>query len=114
MTKIKNLINGKIIEVHPSTDHPQSSYGQPVWVDKNNNDYGQVGLPLLGYDLVFQFIKPMKRYVAIFETNEEIVSEATFLARDLKSAKRMAQVHKRHTPEIARHRNVHTTVRLKK
>jgi len=111
MTKIKNLINGKIIEVHPSTTHPNSSYGQPVWVDKNNNDYGQVGLPLLGYDLVFQFIKPMKRYVAIFETNEEIVSEATFLARDLKSAKRMAQVHKRHTPEIVKHKGVRTSVR---
>ena len=55
--------------------------------------------------------KAMKKYVAIFETNEEIISETTFLARDLKSAKRMAGVHKRHTPEIVKHKGVRTSVR---
>ena len=66
--KLKNLINGTIIEVHPSTKHPNSSYGQPVWVDKNNNDYGQVGLPLLGYELVFQFTEPQYHEFKIFLT----------------------------------------------
>jgi len=39
--KLKSLLTGKIITVWPSTEHPNSSYGIPVWVDKNNNDYGQ-------------------------------------------------------------------------
>jgi hypothetical protein len=53
--KIKNLLNGQIVEVHKSTEHSSSSYGQPVWVDDEGNDYGQVGFPLLGFELLFKF-----------------------------------------------------------
>ena len=40
----KNMITGDIVRLHPSTDHPQSSYGLPVWVDDNGSDYGQCDL----------------------------------------------------------------------
>lgn len=39
--KIRNVITGKVITVWPSTEHPDSSYGIPVWVDKDGNGYGQ-------------------------------------------------------------------------
>jgi len=42
--KVRNMITGKIITVWPSTDHPDSSYGMPVWVDKDNNSYGQCSI----------------------------------------------------------------------
>jgi len=42
--KIQNNETGKIITVWPSTDHPDSSYGLPVWVDKQGNSYGQCDL----------------------------------------------------------------------
>ncbi len=50
---LKNLITGEEIKVHPSTDHPDSSYGQPVWVDDNGNAYGlcDMGAPL-GFELI--------------------------------------------------------------
>ena len=41
---IRNLLTGKIITVWPSTDHPDSSYGMPVWIDKDNNSYGQCSI----------------------------------------------------------------------
>jgi len=54
--KIKNLLTGKIITVWKSTNHPNSSYGIPVWVDKDNNDYGQAEAYILpcafGYELL--------------------------------------------------------------
>lgn len=48
--KIKNLLTGKIIEVFKTTNHSMSSYNQEVWIDKENNCYGQcnLGLPI-GY-----------------------------------------------------------------
>ena len=54
--KIKNLTTGKITKVWKSTEHPNSSYGIPVWVDKDNNDYGQAEASILpcafGYELL--------------------------------------------------------------
>ena len=50
---IKNIVTGKKVTVWPSTDHPNSSYGIPVWVDKNNCDYGQCDL----WPVPFGFIK---------------------------------------------------------
>jgi len=49
--KLTNLINGVTIEVHATTDHPDSSYGQPVWVDDNGTAYCQVGLPSPFYQI---------------------------------------------------------------
>lgn len=40
----KNLVTGEILDLWPSTDHPDSSYGLPVWIDKENNSYGQCDL----------------------------------------------------------------------
>lgn len=42
----------------------------------------------------------MKTYNATFETSSEIVSSATFTASNMTEAKKMAQLHKRMTPEI--------------
>lgn len=43
----------------------------------------------------------MKNYLAIYTKKGNIVSEATFDAKNLKHAKQVADFHKRHTPEIA-------------
>lgn len=50
---LKNLLTSEEIKVHPSTDHPHCSYGQPVWVDDNGNAYGlcDMGAPL-GFELI--------------------------------------------------------------
>lgn len=39
--KLKNRINGDVIEVTATTKHPDCSYGLPVWADKNNIAYMQ-------------------------------------------------------------------------
>jgi predicted transcriptional regulator len=51
--KIKNMITGKVINVWPSTDHPDSSYGMPQWVDKDGNSYGQCDL----WEVPFGYVK---------------------------------------------------------
>ena len=38
---IKNTLNGHEVQVTSTTNHPASSYGQPVWVDEEGNCYGQ-------------------------------------------------------------------------
>lgn len=51
--KIQNLLTGDVIQVHATTESPDSSYGLPAWVDDENNSYGQVqfGAPF-GFALV--------------------------------------------------------------
>ena len=41
---IINKLTGERIEVRSTTRHPSCSYGQPVWVDRDNNAYLQVKL----------------------------------------------------------------------
>lgn len=48
---LTNLLTQEKIEVKSSTDHPASSYGMAVWVDKDGQAYGQCNLPMLGYDV---------------------------------------------------------------
>lgn len=57
---LKNLLSGTYIEVHSSTDSPDSSYGLPCWVDDDGNSYGQCqfGAPV-GFELV-KFIKEVE------------------------------------------------------
>lgn len=40
---LTNNVTGERIRVHSTTEHPDSSYGQPVWVDDSNQAYMQVG-----------------------------------------------------------------------
>lgn len=42
---LTNIINGVKVKVHATTDHPDSHYGIPVWVDDDKIAYCQVGLP---------------------------------------------------------------------
>lgn len=49
---LRNLINGIEVKVHATTDHPDSSYGKPVWVDDDGNSYCQVGIPAFGYEIM--------------------------------------------------------------
>lgn len=56
----------------------------------------------------------MKNYIATYTVKGREVSEATFVANNLTEAKAYAQMHKRHTPEIVKHKGVSTEVRLKK
>lgn len=39
--KLKNKISGEVLEVVATTKHPDSSYGQPVWVDEEGKAYLQ-------------------------------------------------------------------------
>lgn len=41
---IKNMATGEMIPVTATTDHPDSSYGQAVWVDDDNIAYFQIGM----------------------------------------------------------------------
>ena len=51
--KLKNRFTGEIVEVTATTDTPGSSYGQPVWVDEDGNEYGQIQFsPPLGFELI--------------------------------------------------------------
>ena len=42
--RFRSIETGKIITMWPSTEHSQSSYGLPVWIDKDNYCYGQCDL----------------------------------------------------------------------
>lgn len=39
---LKNKVTGVEIEVYATTEHPDSSYGKAVWVDKEGTAYMQV------------------------------------------------------------------------
>lgn len=39
---LKNKVTGVEIEVYATTEHPDSSYGKAVWVDKGGTAYMQV------------------------------------------------------------------------
>lgn len=54
--KLKNLITGKTITVHSTTDSPDSSYGLECWVDNAGNSYGQIQF---GSPLGFQLSNPL-------------------------------------------------------
>lgn len=41
---LTSRFNGAKVEVHSTTEHPESHYGHPVWVDKDNQAYVQVGM----------------------------------------------------------------------
>lgn len=49
---IRNKITNKTVQVKSTTEHPDSSYGIPVWVDDENNAYFQVGLENPFYEVV--------------------------------------------------------------
>lgn len=40
---LTNSITGKSVKVHSTTEHPDSSYGHPVWVDDEGIAYMEVG-----------------------------------------------------------------------
>ena len=48
---LKNMVNGVEVRVHATTEHPDSHYGQPVWVDDEGTAYCQVGLPSPFYQI---------------------------------------------------------------
>lgn len=51
--KLRNLLTDEVVDVHETTDSPDSSYGLSAWVDDAGNSYGQVqfGAPF-GFALV--------------------------------------------------------------
>lgn len=46
--QIKNLITGEIFTAHYSTDHPASSYGQPVIVIDETGE----AVDIFGYEII--------------------------------------------------------------
>lgn len=49
---LKNNVNGSEVRVTATTEHPDSSYGKPVWVDENNVSYCQVGMEAPFYSVL--------------------------------------------------------------
>lgn len=47
-----NTINDFRFVVHSTTEHPSSSYGMPVWVNKDNEAYMQVGATTPFYKVI--------------------------------------------------------------
>lgn len=45
-------LGGDEVVVHSTRNTPASSYGRQHWVDDDGNAYGQIDLPLLGWDIV--------------------------------------------------------------
>lgn len=43
---LKETATDREIEVHATTEHPDSSYGHPVWVDDEGTSYFQADLPI--------------------------------------------------------------------
>lgn len=38
-----SVLTGQTVRVRATTDHPDSHYGMPVWVDQDNQAYTEVG-----------------------------------------------------------------------
>lgn len=55
--KLTNNNTGVSVIVRSTTEHPCSSYGQPVWVDENNQAYCQVGFEAPFYNVELLKIK---------------------------------------------------------
>lgn len=57
---ITNKLTGKTVKVHDTKEHPDSSYGNAVWVDDENNAYLQVGLEASNPMYDFKLDEPYK------------------------------------------------------
>lgn len=51
-TFLRNSFSGELIEVTATTNHPESSYGHEVWVDKDNIAYCEVGREAPFYQII--------------------------------------------------------------
>ena len=49
---LRNKVTGETIPVTSTTDHPDSSYGQPVWVDEKGQSFCVCGVPSPFYDVI--------------------------------------------------------------
>ncbi len=51
--KLRNLLTNEVVDVHSTTDSPDSSYGFECWVDEAGIFYGQCqfGAPF-GFELI--------------------------------------------------------------
>ena len=58
---LTNTLNGVSVPVYATTEHTASSYGQPVWVDENDDAYCQCDMPTPFYD-INEDLEPMQRY----------------------------------------------------
>jgi len=86
-TKFKNIETGKTVIMWPSTDHSQSSYGIPVWVDKNNADYGQCDL----WPVPFGFTKIITEESRAREYNLEVRKMYGAWIRQIREEKGLTQ-----------------------
>ena len=50
--RIRNIMTGQVVEVHSTTEHPDSSYGKPVWVDSEGIAYFQCDMPNPLYEVL--------------------------------------------------------------
>lgn len=57
---ITNKLTGKTVKVHDTKDHPDSNYGNAVWVDDDNNAYIQVGMESSNPMYDFKLDEPYK------------------------------------------------------
>jgi len=48
----KNLLTGDKLRVKATTENAASSYGREVWETKDGQALGEVGSPILGYEII--------------------------------------------------------------
>jgi hypothetical protein len=48
----RNLLTGEVYQVKATTENAASSYGRPVWETEDGEALGEVGAPILGYELI--------------------------------------------------------------
>lgn len=88
---------GRVIPVHATTNHPDSSHGIPVWVDDNNTAYLQVGIETLQQFYTIQDIDDLQewqKYAPGFvkqETEMNIRLRVGNRIKDLRTAKKLTQ-----------------------
>ena len=62
---ITNKLTGKTVKVHDTKEHPDSSYGNAVWVDDESNAYLQVGMETSNPMYDFKLDEPYKTRLRI-------------------------------------------------
>lgn len=52
MATVRNLLTGETFKVKATTENAASSYGRAVWETEDGQALGEVGSPILGYELL--------------------------------------------------------------
>ena len=73
---VRNLLTGEVFQVKATTENAASSYSRAVWETEDGEALGEVGSPILGYELLkpnrIRNINPQFGESIAFETVEKM------------------------------------------